>query len=93
MDKLGKFVLGLITSAVVSFVIMKMWGWFIVPLGILSIGFFHAWGLKLIASAFTMDVPKNEDEFGEYNAVYMNVMAIFMSVILLGFGWVAKTLM
>ena len=44
--------IGLPVGAFIAFVFWCNWGWFIVPLGLPEIGFFHAWGLVVIPSLF-----------------------------------------
>ena len=35
-----------------AFVLSVLWGWFIVPFGIVDIGIVHAWGIILVGSIF-----------------------------------------
>ena len=47
-----------------AFALTKMWGWFIVPLGVASIGMAHAWGLTMLISWLTNHSYKTSDDQG-----------------------------
>ena len=42
-----------------AFVLSVLWGWFIVPFGIVDIGIVHAWGIILVGSIFN-GIAKDE---------------------------------
>lgn len=63
MKALGTFVLAIVCF-VVSFwvdawIIQKLWGWFVCPLGIAALGQGHALGLRLVVALF-IDHPVNK---------------------------------
>ena len=65
MEKFGKFMFGLILYAisvlVFGVVLMFMWNWFVVPLGVTKIGFWLALGLSLTIKCFFGARTNDED--------------------------------
>ena len=84
----------MITAAIFmhGLAIKLMWGWFVVPLGLSSIGFVHAIGLGLFTHYLTWkQVPKPEDEDAK-DIIYRRLITIFVyPVIVIAFGAVAHT--
>ena len=74
--------------------IKLMWGWFMVPLGLPSIGFVHAVGLGLFTHYLTWkQVPKPESEEIK-DIVYRRLITIFVyPLIVIAFGAVAHAFM
>ena len=58
------YLLGIPCSLYGGMVVSDMWGWFIVPLGMMQISILHAWGLNLMMAGWTFHqtVTKNEDQ-------------------------------
>ena len=53
---LGVFI-GMLVGGGIAFVFWSYWGWFVAPLGLPAIGFFHAWGL-VIMSGLVVPLPQ-----------------------------------
>jgi len=84
-------VLTLVETLYVAFVFMKLWNWFLVPLGIVPIGFFHSVGLLFllgISGFFTFMMPK-EVETAWLSSV---IQIVFTTVALIG-GWLSHLVM
>lgn len=62
-----------------------MWGWFIVPLGAVAIGQWHALGLATMIRMCTYIIPRDEMERLE-DSVYYPRMITSLLVILAGWG-------
>jgi len=48
----------IINTTLMMFTLSSFWGWFVVPLGVHSIGMAHAFGLSLIVTYFQVRNPK-----------------------------------
>lgn len=91
MNLLGKFLLAgslfiliLVMSLVVEgFVISMLWGWYVVPLGVLPINLLHGVGIALLVSVLTFKYQKYEG-FGVLKELGMNAYNSFMC---LGLGF------
>ena len=89
-----KIVLSFAASFAMAVALFFLWGWFVVPLGLPSIGIFHAWGLIFVAQALSFDshqmvkVSEMPDEERERYTVKNAVMHFGGAVIvgLLGLG-------
>lgn len=66
-----------------GFVLTIMWKWFIVPLGVVDIGFFHAIGIAMTISIFTQQAQKEEIDMAN---AFLSSFAL--SVIALIFGFI-----
>lgn len=78
-----------------AFVLVQLWGWFVVPLGVVEIGLFHALGLLLVASLATYQNITNLAKSSEDTASQVaNGIAyvIVMPAFTLLFGWAAHSL-
>ena len=73
--------------------LMLLWGWFITPLGVASIGLFHAVGLSLIIAFFKTDKPIQNGDSPIEAAVEGIFTHIFKVLIVLGLGWIVLQLM
>lgn len=62
MRQLAIFVVGTINSLLSPLVLMHLWGWFAVPLGAISIGYWQMFGLSLIASVLSIYVLWQEPD-------------------------------
>lgn len=47
-----------VNIALTMILLSLLWGWFIVPLGVVPIGYAHAFGLSLIVTFFQVRNPK-----------------------------------
>lgn len=45
-----------------AFVMTQLWSWFVVPLGVMTIGLAHAYGLTIIIALFTMALKSSLDD-------------------------------
>lgn len=69
-----------------GFAIMNLWNWFIMPLGVINIGFAHALGIDVLITLIVMvEVPKKIEEFEDIvrNIIYINLLPIW--ALILGF--------
>lgn len=55
MKKVFSIIVGFAASFAMAISLYLLWGWFVVPLGIPSIGMLHAWGLIYVAEAIKFD--------------------------------------
>lgn len=63
VEDLVFFAIGLSGQFFCSFVFMQCWGWFIVPLGVVSINLWHAIGLLAMSDLFGFgNTPETKDE-------------------------------
>ncbi len=103
LESLGQFFVRLVILAITlplrGYAILKLWAWFIVPLGVSSLGFWHALGFALIASYLTYDVGAlmargREDKrtFTE-KAVEDMIMGVLLPLWALTFGWLYYSFM
>lgn len=60
-SKLWDLLLSLALLPFEGWVIKLMWGWFIVPLGVMSITIWHAIGIDAIVSYFTFSLSRKGD--------------------------------
>lgn len=70
-----------------GFILAKLWGWFIVPLGVMQIGIAHAIGLSILISVFTWKnekTPKDDDDSPWWAKV---LGAQFIKVLILLLTW------
>lgn len=97
---LGALVLFAISAALSAYTLMMLWSWFLVPLGVMSIGMVHAYGLSILIKYATMQgsdilvLGKNkEGSSGYISNPEVTVMNIVLSLVLLGFGYTAVQFM
>lgn len=73
-----------------GFVTATLWGWFMVPLGVKAITYWHAVGLGALFGVFTGSRGlQKEGEAGDI-VLYGLVMAAAIPAVCLAFGWLAK---
>jgi len=67
-----------------GFALKCMWGWFVMPLGVMALSFWHALGLSVTLLAFTGRSSSTDpkESFGMRVAV-----AICVTLLLLGVAW------
>lgn len=77
MKIFGTIVAGLLTFLLTIFVkgivLMFMWNWFIVPLGIVKIGFWLAFGISMTMSFFIGGVSSTENKGGFFKQCFTNI--------------------
>ena len=90
MDKLAA-VMGVVVLAIVSmvclalfsaFTISTLWAWFVVPLGVMKIGFAQAYGLGLLVSVFMGVRGLSAD--GTSTSVWVGILLNILALILGG---------
>ena len=69
-----------------AFVLVKLWSWFLVPLGIFEINYAYAIGISLIVSYLTHQTEANKDENLDTKKYWLS--AIFQPLITLLIGWI-----
>jgi hypothetical protein len=69
-----------------------LWKWFVAEqFGVMSITLLQAVGLNVVVRFFTFQIPKKDSEPSP--ALYMTITSMFVSVFLLGYGWVVHYFM
>lgn len=85
----------MVASALWARVLVDMWRWFVTPFGIVSIGFWWAWGLMFLGNVFHHSLAKHKDEDDD---AWIRIASQFFGSILgalvtWGFGaWIATHL-
>lgn len=83
------FIMGM--SVFSGFVLSILWGWFAVPLGIMSISIPHAIGISVLISSITQQIDSRKRTKDEDTTYY--VSAIIRPFVVLLMGWVVKSFM
>jgi hypothetical protein len=89
---LGVFILWFIGSLIRGFVLLKMWAWFLIPLGLPTITLWHAVGVSMIVAYLAqanLGIYK-EHELDNGKAIFHGIISPW---ILLFFAWVIHLLM
>ena len=72
-----------IGSVILRGLVLKiLWGWFIVPLGVISIGISHALGISIIITFITFKKPAEDTKWEE---VIMGSIGVSGFALLLGY--------
>lgn len=97
---LGCVVLFAISATLSAYTLMMLWAWFLVPLGVASIGMVHAYGLSILVKYATMQgsdilvMSGNKKEGGGYvSSPELAALNIVLSLVLLGLGFTAAQFM
>lgn len=97
---LGGVVLFTISATLSAYTLMMLWTWFLVPLGVVSIGMVHAYGLSILIKYATMQgsdmlvISGNKKEDGAYvSNSELALLNIVLSIVLLGLGFTASLFM
>lgn len=78
-----QLILSTLLCLLCGIVIMLMWNWFVVPLGLPAIGLIHALGLDMLVSfVITTSVPKITHFWDRW------ISAVLFALLTLLFGWV-----
>lgn len=75
-----------------AFTVSTLWGWFLVPLGVQSIGLAHAYGVTLLFSIL-MGTRGLGEKSGLDAGLSTMTMGVVLNVLALLFGFIAFTLM
>lgn len=93
MEAIGKFVTGIVLAifGTISrgFVIMKLWGWFMVTTFALpTLGLIQAMGVSLVVGLLTAEFSniKTDEEWAD--VIGRSIMLIFVYAIVLLEGWI-----
>ena len=96
---IGSLVLFAISATLSAYTLMMLWTWFLVPLGVVSIGMAHAYGLSILIKYATMQgsdilvLIKNKEGSGYVSTPEIAVLNIVLSLVLLGLGFTAAQFM
>lgn len=55
----------ILTTLLGGLVLQDLWGWFIVPLGVMQISIVHAIGISLVVRLVTYTIPKGNEDMGD----------------------------
>jgi hypothetical protein len=86
MEILGKLFVGImifvIDTILIGFILMCIWGWFILPVfpTLPTLGYAQSMGLVLFLGMFTHKIKSDEEDFGK---LVMNWITIRLATILL----------
>ena len=87
METLGKITFSLIGIVLITLlrgvIISNLWGWFVVPLDVLPLGYVQAMGLSILISVFVFRANKRDDE---KSPIEMIVEGVFLNLALWGIG-------
>jgi hypothetical protein len=75
-----------------GFVAATLWGWFMIPLGVKAIGYWHAVGLAALLNVLlgSRGINKTHDENVQYIAIKGLFYATIIPLFCLGLGYLAK---
>lgn len=79
MNRVVAFLLNFGRGFLDALVFMKYWGWFVVPLGVAGISYWHAFGLSLFIEFFWFTLTANGRTVGKPNS------PIFFAIVKAGF--------
>lgn len=68
-----------------------LWGWFIVPLGVPSIGIAHVIGISILLTSFSvkkLSSSKNDDDDSPGPMFVSMLKSLFVQAVLLGIAWI-----
>lgn len=91
------FAIGMLVFVVIlsGSVLVLLWGWFVVPLGVKALTFPHAWGLSIVANTFLFDTRNEILKYLDPDMDKMPGWAVRMLQLLgiLLFGWLVSLFM
>jgi hypothetical protein len=85
------FLVGLAVVPWSGFVVLKLWGWFLVPLGVPNVNLAHAMGMTLIAHFMTSQPHVKEKAYDEW--WMRTAINIVNPLYVLGLGWLFHSFM
>jgi len=75
---------GIIATLLKGIALISLWNWFVVPLGVMPIGFWHALGLSSLITYLTIyQIPEKTP-----NPTKSLIESCILSLIILFFGWI-----
>lgn len=96
-DAIAKVVAGILSFPLLillrAWVLTLLWGWFVTPFGLMSLGLAHAYGLSTVAQLFTFKGMPATDKTKDQSWWVMYATSIAVSLVFLGFGAVAHAFM
>lgn len=94
MKKIGLLILAILVSIWMAFVFTRLWGWFIVPLGVVSISLFHAYGILYLVKMFSLGrlADRSNEDFDDYAEFKRLCKGAFFVLMIWGTGYVAYLL-
>ena len=92
IESLGALILFIPSILFSGWVVMLLWGWFIVPLGMPEVGLALALGISVLVSAIT-PVNYHLMEKEGRSSFYKIVFNLIMNAVLLGFGFIVHLFM
>lgn len=93
LSAIGALLLVPVIALYAGWVISILWGWFVVPLGVPSVGAVHAYGLALVVAMFTAKCPTKKDDREDLDVGVLIFTPVLLYTILLVFGWIAQYFM
>ena len=91
-NNFGKLSIAILKTCLMGFVLSVLWGWFVVPFGVMALTIPHAVGLAFVVRLFTINFERVE----EYKKASMGIKAvIFIDFYLfaLAIGWLISLFM
>ena len=73
-----------------GWVLLNLWGWFIVPLGVKDITIAHALGISLLINTITPHETKDSSAKETAKLLIKNTIILMLA---LGLGWIFKSFM
>lgn len=83
------FTLSIINNFYLALIFMFLWNWFISPLGVIEINYFHSLGISFIY--FIVGEPEDNKYYEEIPFMYTIILFSFRSIIW-GIAWIIKDL-
>lgn len=78
-----QLIISLLALALSGWFVKLMWGWFIVPLGVMPISLWHGLGIGLFISYFRLRPPQNNDSYSFYEKFFtsfgIDVLILFLA--------------
>jgi hypothetical protein len=91
-DAVVSLLLALPVAVLEGLTLSVVWEWFMVPLGLMSIGKAHAFGIIVMMGMFH-GVSSREDDRPKLPGIVILLVGVFRCLLTLGVGWVAQSLM
>lgn len=88
--KIAQLILGILLTVLSGFVIMVLWGWFIVPLGLVPISLAHAIGIDLLVTFIVTTNASNSTQTLFWDRF---IFAIALTLVALMGGWIVHLFM
>jgi hypothetical protein len=79
--------------ALKAVVVRDLWLWFVVPLGVAALSFWHAMGLSSLVALLTHQIAKSEFEDEEHGWAFRLVTLVIAYLFAWGLGWLIHSFM